>query len=64
MSYRPPISAGLSEESVRAALEQADGSPTGAARLLGVGRGTVIYWIRTRKIEVRRVVMPAEDSAA
>lgn len=64
MSGRPPISAGLSEERVRAALEEAEGSPTRAARLLGVGRQTVIYWIRTRKIEVRRVVMPAEDTAA
>lgn len=64
MSRRPTTKIGLSEERVREALAASDGSPTKAARLLGVGRGTILYWIRSRRIEVRRVVMPAEEPAA
>lgn len=52
-------SKGLTEDKVRAALTLAGGSPTEAARLLGVGRQTVIYWMRTRKIVIERVVRPA-----
>lgn len=60
---RPPVAAGLTEDMVRAALVEANGSPTGAARILNVGRQTVIYWIRTRAIKIERVVLPADDAA-
>lgn len=64
MTRRPPTSVGLTEEAVRAALIAANGSPTAAARALGVGRSAVIYWIRTRNIRVQRVVLPADEPAA
>ena len=59
MTRRPPKTVGLTEEKVRAALTLSGGSPTEAARLLGVGRQTVIYWMRTRGIVIERVVRPA-----
>jgi len=59
MTRKPPKAVGLTEEKVRAALTLAGGSPTEAARLLGVGRQAVIYWIRTRNIVIERVVKPA-----
>jgi hypothetical protein len=56
MERRPPTHAGLTEEKVRAALIAADGSPTHAARMLGVGRQTIIYWMNTRNIIIKRSV--------
>lgn len=56
MTRKPPTPIGLDAEQVRAALQAANGSPTKAARLLGVGRGTVNYWIVKAKIEIRRIV--------
>ena len=56
MGRKPPRNIGLTAEKVHAALIAADGSPTHAARMLGVTRNTIIYWMRTRKITVRRVV--------
>jgi hypothetical protein len=53
---RPSTRVGLTEEKVRAALIAADGSPTRAARMLGVGRGTIIYWMNTRNIVIKRHV--------
>ena len=50
----------LTEEQVRKALADADGSPTKAARLLGVSRQTVYRYIERFGI-TRRVVL---DDAA
>jgi len=64
MTRQAGQNAGLTEESVREALRATAGSPSAAARILGVGRQTVIYWIRTRNIRIERVVLPADDTAA
>jgi hypothetical protein len=41
---KPPKKVGLTAAKVAAALELADGSPVGAARVLGVTRNTINYW--------------------
>ena len=41
---KPPKKVGLTAAKVAAALELADGSPIGAARILGVTRNTINYW--------------------
>lgn len=46
----------LTAERVRAALEEAGGSPTKAARILGCSRTTVYDWMRKHSIEIARVV--------
>ena len=56
MTRKPPVHAGLSEEIVRRALIAAEGSPTRAAEILRVQRGTILYWMRTRNITVKRSV--------
>lgn len=53
---------GLTVEKVQAALEQANGSVTEAARLLGCSRPTVYDWIRRGQIV--RVVRPPEEREA
>lgn len=47
----------LTPEKVRAALIAADGSPKGAAALLGVSRQTVHSWMRKHNIRVERRVV-------
>ena len=50
---------GLTAEKVRAALIAADGSPKGAAAMLGVSRQTIHDWMKKHAIRVeRRVVLP------
>jgi transcriptional regulator of acetoin/glycerol metabolism len=44
---------------VRDALEQADGSPTRAARILGVSRPTVYRLMERHGIELERRIKPA-----
>ncbi len=46
MERKPPRNIGLSAEKVHAALVAANGSPTQAARNLGVARNTIVYWMR------------------
>jgi transcriptional regulator of acetoin/glycerol metabolism len=46
----------LSVDRVKAALEQANGSVTEAARILGCSRPTVYDWIRRH--EIVRVIRP------
>lgn len=46
----------LTPEKVRAALVAGDGSPTKAARILGVSRQTVHDWMKKKDIRVKRVV--------
>lgn len=58
---KPSIRVGLTAEKVRAALVLCDGSPTHAAKMLGVGRNTIVYWMR--KANLRRVAT-IEDTAA
>lgn len=45
MTRKPPLNVGLNAEKVQAALTLVDGSPTRAARLLGVTRNTIVYWM-------------------
>jgi len=47
------------EQAVREALEEAGGSPTRAARILGVSRPTVYRLMERHGIEVQRVVKAA-----
>lgn len=54
MQRKPPVNVGLDAEKVAAALVLADGSPTGAARILGVTRNTVKYWIDRSDIIIER----------
>lgn len=49
-------SAGISEEQLRKALEDADGSPTKAAETLGIHRVTVYKLLRRYGIKVRKTV--------
>jgi two-component system NtrC family response regulator len=46
-------------QAVREALEQAEGSPTRAARILGVSRPTVYRLMERHGIEVERRIKPA-----
>lgn len=46
----------LTVEKVRAALTEADGSPKGAAAILGVSRQTIHKWMNRHDIRVERVV--------
>ena len=48
-----------SEQAVREALEEAHGSKTRAALILGVSRPTVYRLMERHGIEVRRIVEPA-----
>lgn len=48
-----------SEKALRDALEQAGGSPTKAARILGVTRPTVYRLMDRHHIEVERRIKPA-----
>ena len=59
MERKPPRNIGLTAEQVHAALVAADGSPTKAARNLGVARNTIIYWMRTRNLS-RKVAIVQE----
>lgn len=59
MTRKPPVHAGLTEEKVVAALVLANGSPTRAASILGVGRGTIIYWMKSRNITIKRAIETA-----
>jgi len=52
----------LTVEKVRDALEQANGSVTKAARILGCSRPTVYDWIRRGQIV--RVVRPPDEIPA
>lgn len=48
----------MTVEKVQAALEEANGSVTKAARILGVSRPTVYEWIERGRIE--RVIRPTK----
>jgi two-component system NtrC family response regulator len=49
------------EQALREALKQGDGSPTRAARILGVSRPTVYRLMERHGIELQRVIKPAQD---
>lgn len=51
---------GLSAEIVARALAQSDWSPTRAARLLGVTRNTVNYWIDRGNLERKTFYVPKD----
>lgn len=60
---KPPLNVGLTAEKVAAALTLANGSPTGAARILGVTRNTVNYW-RDRAGLTTKVTVDIPDLVA
>jgi len=57
----PPVAdtapKGLTTERVISALIKANGSPTEAAKLLGVKRGAIYYWMEKHQIEVNRTAI-------
>ena len=59
MAKRPD----LTPEKVRVALIAADGSPKGAAAILGVSRQTVHDWMRKHDIRVERRVVKVEAAS-
>lgn len=64
MNRKPSSQLGLTVEQVTAALTEAQGSPTRAARILGVTRNTVLYWIRTRKLSRSVIIVKGGNEAA
>jgi len=64
MTRQPPTRKGLNAEKVAAALLLADGSPTRAARMLGVTRNTINYWVERGHIVIETSTTVSRHDAA